>query len=248
VGEDPLAYQSHRPWPLPRGPWAMRQRWEGLLFAHWRSSVAELRPLIPASLEIDTFGGDAWIGVVPFRMSGVGLRWLPGLPGARAFPELNVRTYVRLGDRPGVWFFSLDAASRVAVRLARAWFRLPYFDAEMHVNGDGENVRYSSARTHRGASEASFDARYGPTGAVTLAAPETLDHWLTERYCLYAGSEARGLWRADIHHRPWPLQPAWAQISHNTMAQAAGIDLPTTDPLLHFARRLDVRVWTPRSL
>jgi uncharacterized protein YqjF (DUF2071 family) len=226
----------------------MRQRWEDLLFAHWRCSIAALRPHLPAALDIDTFAGDAWIGIVPFRMSNVGLRGLPGLPGARAFPELNVRTYVRHGDRPGVWFFSLDAASAIAVRLARTWFRLPYFHAEMHVNSGDGGVRYSSARTHRGAPDASFDARYGPTGPVALAAPGSLDHWLTERYCLYAGSEARGVWRADVHHRPWPLQPAWAQISHNTMAAAAGIDLSTDAPLLHFARRLDVRVWRPRSV
>jgi uncharacterized protein len=226
----------------------MRQRWEDLLFAHWRCSIGVLRAHVPASLEIDTFDGDAWIGIVPFRMSGVGLRALPGLPGATAFPELNVRTYVRHGDRPGVWFFSLDAASPIAVSLARAWFRLPYFRAEMHVSADGDTVRYSSARTHRGASEASFDARYGPTGPVALASSGTLEHWLTERYCLYAGSAARGLWRAEIHHRPWPLQTAWAQISHNTMAHAAGIDLPTAAPLLHFAKRLDVRVWRPHSI
>ena len=225
----------------------MRQRWEDLLFAHWRCSRAVLRDRVPASLEIDTFDGDAWIGVVPFRMANVGLRALPGVPGATAFPELNVRTYVRRDDRPGVWFFSLDAASAIAVRLARAWFRLPYFDAEMHVSANGDHVRYSSARTHAGAPEASFDARYGPSGPVTVASPGTLDHWLIERYCLYAGSEAR-LVRADIHHRPWPLQPAWAQISHNTMAHAAGVELPTASPLLHFAKRLDVRAWRPRAV
>lgn len=225
----------------------MRQRWDDLLFAHWRCDRAALRERIPASLELDTFDGEAWLGVVPFRMSRVGLRALPGLPGATTFPELNVRTYVRRDDRPGVWFFSLDAASPIAVTLARAWYHLPYFQADMHVRADGDVMRYSSARAHRGAPDASFDARYGPSGPVTLAAPGSLEHWLTERYCLYAGSGDR-LWRADVHHRPWPLQPAWAQISHNTMAHAAGLDLPTEAPLLHFAKRLDVRAWRPRRL
>jgi uncharacterized protein YqjF (DUF2071 family) len=233
---------------MPRTPWVMRQRWEDLLFAHWTCSRETLRALIPAPLEIDTFESDAWLGVVPFRMSGVGLRGLPGLPGARAFAELNVRTYVRHGDKPGVWFFSLDAASPLAVSMARAWFHLPYYRAEMHVSASGEAVRYSSGRTHAGAPDAAFDARYGPTGPVALAAPGSLEHWLTERYCLYAGARDGRLWRGEIHHAPWPLQPAHAQISLNTMSQAARIELSTAPPLLHFARRLDVRLWAPSRL
>jgi uncharacterized protein YqjF (DUF2071 family) len=223
----------------------MAQRWEDLLFAHWRCPPGALRPFIPASLEVETFDGSAWIGVVPFRMSGVRMRGLPPLPGLHAFPELNVRTYVRHERKPGVWFFSLDAASAVAVAAARRSFHLPYFRAEMHVTRDGEALRYSSTRTHPHAPEASFDARYGPAGPVDPAAPGTLAHWLVERYCLFASNGRGRLWRGDIHHAPWPLQPAHAQISHNTMAEAAGVHLPSTPPTLHFARTLDVRVWAP---
>ena len=226
----------------------MRQRWEDLLFAHWRCSIDTLRALVPPSLEIDCFDGEAWLGVVPFQMRDVGMRGLPGVPGARDFPELNVRTYVRHQDRPGVWFFSLDAASPLAVSIARMWFHLPYFRAEMQVTPNGDAVRYSSGRRHAGAPDAAFDARYGPSGPVALAAPGSLDHWLTERYCLYAGAEDGRLWRGEIHHAPWPLQPAWAQISLNTIAHAAGIELPPTPPLLHFARRIDVRIWMPRKV
>src|SRR6478736_184531 len=110
-----LRQTAHRPWSLPDGPWTMTQTWHDLLFAHWRIRLDVMRPLVPRELEIDTFDGSAWIGVVPFRMSAVRMRGLPPVPGASAFPELNVRTYVRYGGRAGVWFFSLDAESALAV-------------------------------------------------------------------------------------------------------------------------------------
>lgn len=228
----------------------MQQRWEDLLFAHWPCPADVLRRHVPEALTIDTFDGSAWFGVVPFRMSGVRLRWMPALPGAERFPELNVRTYVTLGGKPGVWFLSLDAGSPLAVSVARRWFHLPYYNAEMQVVAHGETVRYSSRRVHPGAPEATFDARYGPGGPVSLAAPGTLEHWLTERYCLYAAASANGrqIVRGEIHHAPWPLQPAHARVSHNTMAHVAGVALPDAVPLLHFARALDVRLWAPRKV
>ena len=141
---------DHRPTPLPRAPWVMKQRWEDLLFAHWPCDMSQLRAQVPAALEIDTFDGQAWIGIVPFRMSGVRLRWVPPLPGTSAFPELNVRTYVRAGARRGVWFFSLDASSPAAVKAARWWFHLPYFHADMRVVADGDSVQYLEHTHARG--------------------------------------------------------------------------------------------------
>src|SRR6266404_10006502 len=120
---------AHRPWPMPAGPWAMAQSWHDLLFAHWQVDAAALRPLLPPQLQIDTFGGSAWLAVVPFRMTGVRLPGTPALPWLSAFPELNVRTYVTCDGEPGVWFFSLDAGNALAVAIARAWFHLPYFRA-----------------------------------------------------------------------------------------------------------------------
>ena len=140
---------THRPWPLPSRPWIMRQKWHDLLFMHWRIPPQTLRPLIRAALEIDHFEGSAWLGIVPFRMTGVRLRGTPGIPGLSAFPELNVRTYVSAGGKPGVWFFSLDAASTTAVAAARAWFHLPYFRARMSLEAHGDEIRYQSHRTHR---------------------------------------------------------------------------------------------------
>ncbi len=228
----------------------MRQTWRDLLFAHWPVPVEALRPLIPANLDVDTFDGTAWVGVVPFHMTDVRLHGTPFSPVAGAFPELNLRTYVvphgAADTKPGVWFFCLDAGSPVAVAVARRWFHLPYFNARMSVAADGERIRYNSRRRHRGATPAAFAASYGPTAPVALSEPGTLAYWLTERYCLYTTDRRGRLYRGDIHHPHWPLQAAEAEITFNTMAAAHGIALPETAPLLHFARRLDVRCWPLR--
>jgi uncharacterized protein YqjF (DUF2071 family) len=226
----------------------MAMSWHDLLFAHWPVDVAALRPLVPSALAIEVFDGAAWLGVVPFRMSGVRVRGLPALPGSGAFPELNVRTYVTVGGRPGVWFFSLDAASRLAVRTARSVFHLPYYDADMTCRADGDDVVYRSRRTHAGAPPAEFVARYGPTGAAFRATPGSLEHWLTERYCLYAARPDGGLLRGEVHHAPWPLQPARATIEVETTAAAAGLAVKVPAPHLLFARRLDVVGWAPERI
>lgn len=236
---------AHRPWPLPRRPWALAMQWLDLLFMHWPVPAAALRPHVPPALTLDRFDGAAWLGVVPFRMAGIRPHGLPAVPGLSAFPELNVRTYVVHDGKPGVWFFSLDAAQRLAVRLARWTYHLPYFDAAMRVDARGDAVHYASRRTHRGSPPVAFHARYRPTGPA--AEPDDLGAFLTERYALYAG-DGRRLWRGDVHHRRWPLQPAEAEVPTNTMTHALGIDLPDRPPLLHFARRLDVVAWTARRV
>lgn len=239
---------EHRPWPLPAVAWSLRQVWSELLFAHWPLAPADLRALVPPELEIDTFERRAWVGVVPFSMSGVRLRGLPPIPSARRFPELNVRTYVRYRERSGVWFFSLDAASALAVAAARRWFHLPYFRARMRCEvGDG-TVSYSSTRTHRGAQPASFVARYRPVGEPFEAASGSLEHFLVERYCLFAQGRGRVLFTADIHHAPWRLQTAEAELFTNTMASACGLTLPDKPPLLHFVARQEALAWSPRTL
>lgn len=231
---------DHRPWPLPAGPWTWQQQWYDLLFAHWPIAPEVLRPLIPPELVIDTFDGSAWIGVVPFRMH-IRRRGVPGIPTARHFPELNVRTYVRWGDKAGVWFFSLDAASRLAVWGARTFFHLPYFHADMNVDNRAGSLHYRSVR--RGRTPARLVVRYQPTGEVSPAKPGSLDHWLTERYCLFCQSASGAFYCGDIHHAPWPLQPAEAEIEENTMLTPLGVDVPTANPLLHFAKSIDVALW-----
>lgn len=226
----------------------MAQTWHDLLFAHWPVSVELLRPLVPASLEIDTYEGQAWVGVIPFRMTGVRLHGFPPLPGLSAFPELNVRTYVTVAGKPGVFFFSLDAGNRIAVAAARRWYQLPYFHARMTVRLQEGWIHYVSRRVCSGPSPADFIGRYRPTGDVYRAERGLLQHWLTERYRLYTLGKRQQLSQGDIHHLPWPLQTAEAEFETNTMAMAQGIRLPKTAPLLYFARRLEVVVWPMRPL
>jgi uncharacterized protein YqjF (DUF2071 family) len=228
----------------PPGPWVMVQRWHDLLFAHWRCPVSDLRPLIPQPLEIETFDDSAWIGVIPFYMSGVRMRGTPPVPTASAFEELNVRTYVTLDGRPGIWFFSLDAASSLAVIGARLGIYLPYFRASMQMTRNGNHIEYVSERWAFSGKPAAFAARYWADGEIYNPAPATLDHFLTERYCLYSSAGKR-IWRGDIIHPRWHLQPAHAAIERNSMIAAAGIRPLGNAPLLHYSRFQEVRFWWP---
>jgi uncharacterized protein YqjF (DUF2071 family) len=212
------------------------QTWSELLFAHWPVPADSIR--LPAGLTLDTFDGEAWIGVVPFLISGHRPRYAPPLPKFSRFLELNVRTYAIHDGVPGVWFFSLDAADATAVWLARRTYFLPYYKADMGIAA-GEQVGYRSVRGER-----QFSATYRPTGPVYRSRPGTLEHWLTERYSLYAQGPRGRLLRADIHHVPWPLQGAEASITTNTMSP---VELPDEPPLLHFVRSLDVHIWPPTS-
>ena len=237
-----LAQTQHRPWPLPDAPWVMAQTWSDLLFAHWPLAPEAVRAHVPPQLELDTFDGQAWIGVVPFGMTRVYPRGAMPVPWLSHFLELNVRTYVTLGGKPGVYFFSLDAANPLAVEIARRWYQLPYYRARMARERAGEAVHYRSFRTHRGAAPAELEALYKPVGPVYRSQPGTLEAWLTERYCLYLINRGR-VFRGEIHHPPWPLQPAEAELKANTMTASHGLVLPDTPPLLHFARRIDTLEW-----
>jgi hypothetical protein len=232
-----LEETTHRPWPLPDSSWVMGQTWDDLLLAHWPVPVETLRPNVPDELEVETHDGSAWLGITPFRVTGLRARGTLPLPLVSSFLELNCRTYVRRGDRPGIWFFSLDASSSLAVAAARRAYRLPYFNARMSLDRRGGLLHFECART--GESARAFSAAYRGTGAPAAAAPGTLEHFLTERYCLYAHDDV-GLHRADIHHRPWPLQPAEATIDLVTIAP---VELPAAEPMLHFCSRQDVVIW-----
>jgi uncharacterized protein len=229
---------------MPLGAWRWRQTWEDLLFAHWPVKATVLQKLVPAGLRVEEFDATSFVGVVPFRMSGVMLRSIPELPWLSAFPEINVRLYVERDGKPGVWFLSLDARNPIAVWAARRFFHLPYFRARMSCVGERQRVRYESNRLDE-PRPARFRASYGPTGATYEARAGTLEHFLTERYCLYAQAPSGRLLRAEVHHVPWPLQTAEAEIEQNEMTASAGFELTGAPALLHFARRLDVVVWPP---
>lgn len=197
---------------------------------------------MPTELSLDTVNGQCWLGVVPFWMSGIRARGLPPLPGLSRFPELNVRTYVTYGDKPGVYFFSLDAANLPAVWAARVFYHLPYSFASMSsVERDGK-IDFCSQRHE---NRAEFRASYHPTSPVRQREKFSIENWLTERYCLYSVHRGR-VYRCEIHHPPWALEDAIAGIHVNTMVAAAQIDLPDTAPLLHFSRQQDVLIWPLR--
>ena len=235
--------KSDRAWPLPRTPWVMRMRWSELLFAHWAIDPDTVRQRLPAGVQLDTRNDRAWIGVVPFLMTGIAPRFCPPLPGLSRFLELNVRTYVVVDGKPGVWFFSLDAESRVAVRVARATFNLPYMDAAMSIDRDDDGtVHYQSRRTHRGEPAANYDVRYAATGPYARAKSGTLEHWLTARYCLYSADRRGRIYRGEINHPPWQLAPATYQQTTNTMAE--GLNFPLDgDVHVRMAQPVDVTAW-----
>lgn len=243
-----LTQTEHRPYPLSHKPWSLKMTWLNLLFMHWSVPAESLRPLIPADLELDTYDGSAWLGVVPFEMRDVYPRYTFSVPGLSNFPELNLRTYVTARGKPGVWFFSLDAANWVAVRLARAGFNLPYFDATMGCVDIDETIYYQSKRIHKGASPADFVGRYRALGELEASGAGSLEHFLTERYCLYSADVKGKVYRGEIHHQPWPLQRAEVEVQVNRTTEQIGVTLPETEPLLHFSKRLEVLAWLPVEL
>jgi uncharacterized protein YqjF (DUF2071 family) len=237
---------SHRQWPLPDGPWILKQSWNDLLFAHWPIARDRLRELVPSFLELDTFDNEAWLSVTPFRLSDLSPRGLPALPVISSFDEINVRTYVVHDGIPGIYFFSLDANSAIAVGGASSLFHLPYFLADIRVEDDRGRISFRSRRV-RG-DQAEFDVQYSSAGRLFEPEGGTIDYFLTERYCLYTQDAAANAYRVEIHHAPWQLQLADAELSANTMAEAAGLRLPSMAPLLHYARRQDVVTWSPHLL
>jgi uncharacterized protein YqjF (DUF2071 family) len=243
-----LRETAHRPYPLSGGPWIMTQRWHDLLFAHWSLDPEDVRAVLPVCMRpyLETFEGKAWLGIVPFWMSHVRPRWMPPIPSASRFPELNVRTYVNVNGIGGVYFFSLDAESWLAVQAARYSFNLNYQYAHMEVRLDkSASVIYSSRRVAQG-SRAELEVSYRPTGTAFEPQRGTLEDFLTGRYCLYT-CKNETLFRANIHHFPWRLQAAEARFTSNSMALANGMKLPETEPLLHYSESQDVLVWFPEK-
>lgn len=241
---------SLRPRLLPSGLWTIAQRWNDLLFAHWRVPAAQVEALLPAGLHVDTFDGSAWIGVVPFWMDRIRVRGLPSIPGARTFPEINLRTYVRdpRTGTPGVYFFSLDGASLLAVLTARSVYRLPYYWARMHIQ-EQPDQSFEFASSRRFATRpVVFRARYrglGPTRKLAQVRAGSLEYFLTERYCLFTYNSAGELLRANVQHVPWPLEEAQAEIEQNDLPAAFGFSVANQEPILYYSRRLAVYLWPP---
>ncbi|MBK1878279.1 YqjF family protein [Pelagicoccus mobilis] len=228
---------EHRPWQIPNGPWVMQQEWLDLLFIHWEIAPADLRPYIPEGLEIDTYDGKAWLGVVPFSMREVAPRGCPKPSALCDFPEINIRTYVIKDGKPGVWFFSLDVPHRLPVWIARSFFHLPYFRAEMQVEQHGDRTYYRSTYGER-----TFSATYRGLAPVT---PErgSFEDWATERYCLYSQNKSGQLFRGEVQHPRWSVQTAEYEIQENTMLDAFPIG--QMHPSVLFSKHIPVTVWWP---
>ena len=243
-----LVRTSHKPRPLPAGRWAMTQRWNDLLFAHWPIATAKMQAQLPEWLEADTIEGSAWLGAVPFWLDRIKVRGMPAIPGLRSFPDLNLRTYVR--DRftgtPGFYCFSVDSSNLLAVAAAHLVYHLPYRLAEMYLEprSEREFAFYSRRRFSR--RQVIFKARYrglGPTRATTEMRPGSLEYFFTERPCVFSTNRAGEPIKTNLHHVSWPLEEAEAEIERNDLATAVGIELPKMDPVLHYSRRLAVYVW-----
>jgi uncharacterized protein len=231
----------------PSGRPVMREIWRDLGFLHWPVPSDTLARLLPPGLEVDTFGGVAYVSIVPFTLPLTRTAFWPGLPLAPSFHEINLRTYVhRAGRDPGVWFFSLDAASRLAVAGARAAYRLPYFHAKIRMGeGAGGGIDFE-ARRSSSRVEARFTCRYRPTGPAAAAAPGSLEFFLAERYLLYSWT-GRALRTARVFHQPYPLQPAAITDLEQTLTAAAGLAVdPRLPPLAHYAREVDVQIYPPQ--
>ena len=221
----------------------MQQIWKDLLFLHYKVPYELLRAFVPTSLKLDQYKGETWISISPFKMRKVRLRWFPPIPTAYNFLELNLRTYVKYNGRPGIYFFSLDTSSTIAAIAARAAF-LPYYRAAMYIKYQHDRFYFDSHRKSK--TRAALKVTYAPHSEKFISKEGTLDHWLVERYCLFQEALGKRVITIDIHHLPWELQKANAEISENTLTESIGFTIPDQQPIIHFAKHQKVLVWPLR--
>jgi hypothetical protein len=252
---------EHRPWMPPDSQWLLSQSWDDLLLAHYAMDPPTLRRLVPDALTLDLYDGVAWLTVSPFCTSHMRPSGVPPIPGISFFPQMNLRTYVTMQGKPGLFYFSVDAANLSAVWFARVFFRMPYWQAAIQISGatirarragnpQERAIHFRSSRLHGPAAvngPAKLDVIYSPEGEARQASHGTLDEFLTERYCVYAWNR-RKYYRAEVHHQPWSLQPASAEFRANSMAEPFGLTLPAKPEVCHFSRSLKMLVWAPEVI
>ncbi|WP_144460617.1 YqjF family protein [Siminovitchia fortis] len=236
---------AHRPLPLPPNNWIMRQAWRDVLFLHWPIQPEQLRPFIPSLLEIDTYDGAAWIGIVAFRMEGIYFRGLSFFSVVAPFSEVNVRTYVKYKGKPGVFFISLDVNDWASLNIAKRWYRLPYHSADIAIRRKGSTIFYESVRKNQ---PARFEGCCTPKQEEFFAANGTLEHFLTEKYCFYTAGNKTDVFHGDIHHPPWPLQRAEFQTERNTLFSPLNLDISGEAPIVHFSKGVDSLMWNVMKL
>ena len=238
-----LKQTAHRAWPPPRRPWLWSQGWRDLLFCHWAVPAEAIRSHVPSSLQIDAMDGSAWVSLVAFRMARVRPGWLPPFPPVSNFLELNLRTYVRSSDKPGVFFLSIHANKRLAARIARFFSPLPYVFAPMTLAQRGEGFRFHCQSTNE-RHDVNYVADYGPEVKVYAACQDSPTEWLLERYRLYVGNSKGELIQAEVHHEPWMVQNVKLEISSNTLGRDFGLDLPAIPDRAHFSSGLNALAWS----
>jgi uncharacterized protein YqjF (DUF2071 family) len=227
-------------------PWVLQMVWRDICFVHWRADGERLQRYLPRGVELDYHLGTAWLSVVPFRMIAIHARFAPILPGFADVAEINLRTYVRIGGVPGIWFFSLDADSPLVVRSARLTTGLPYFDARITTYEDDAGISYSTERTARGCVAGRFAARYSAAPVEHVLGPGSLEAFLHERYRFFAGRATR-IVSGEIRHRPWSIGAITIDITHNTLGALVEHSLADEPDSAFFARKLDVRACAVRA-
>jgi uncharacterized protein YqjF (DUF2071 family) len=239
---------THRPWPIISQNWIIRQSWSNVLFIHWPISAELLRPHIPRSLEIDTFDGTAWMSVVVFVMEGIYLRGLSALSVTPKFAEINVRTYVHLDGKPGVYFMSLDVGDLASLMIAKRWYRLPYKAAQISFQKEGRTFLCQSLRKGKSNVPIGFHGNFIPLSGVYLSKKEMFDYWLTERYCFFSANKRGNIYGGEIHHQPWPLQKVEIEICRNSLFTPFQFDLSEEKTIAHFSKGLDTLFWNIKRL
>jgi hypothetical protein len=247
---------EHRPWLPPNSQWLISQSWNDLLFAHFAIDPPTLRRLVPDALTLDLYDGVAWLTVSPCCTSHLRPSGIPPLPGFSFFPQVNLRTYVTLQGKPGVLYFSVDAANLSVVWFARTFFRMQFWHAAIQISGatiqarpsQDQSIYFRSSRLNSRATQPSkLDVVYAPEGNPWRARRGSLDEFLTERYCVYSWNR-RTYYRTEVHHQPWPLQRASVEIRANSIANSLGLALPAKPDLCHFSRSLKMLAWAPEGI
>ena len=244
--KDILQDTDHRPAPLPTLPWVMTQKWEHVLFMHWPVPEDALRKYIPQKLEIDTFNGEAWIGILAFKVSDIRMRGLPRIPFYNTLLEVNVRTYVKYKGVGGAYFFSLDA-NKLAVVLGARILTLPYNNAKIRMKKKKDQINYYSKRKGISTDPQTFHGSYWPVETNFSPAEQgTLTHWLAERYRLWT-TRGDSLYQGDIHHRKWNLSPAAAEMQTQTLIDFLPEKHLDKAPLLHYSPAQRALIWPIRK-
>lgn len=238
--------QNGLPTPRPSGSNLVHMTWSHLLFLHWPVNQTLLKKLLPHGLEIDTFDGRAYVSLVAFNMSGLRPVGTPSVPGLSSFLQLNARTYVTHGKESGVFFFSIDVSNAIAVWMARNFFHLPYFRAQMSATSEADKIKFKSSRTHQGARKATFDCEWIPGRPLPAGRSNDLAVFLTERGRLFTVHRGRA-YENRIWHEPWTLRSARITKLETNIFEVNGLGPAQGDPLVHYCDETATEVWPQRE-